>query len=408
MKQAGAPYSARAERVIRRAKMKPDPSKPPAKLKIATVYWGRFGAGATLMTEITEALAQDDRFDVFASPSLQSELTLHFPGARLLPIETFSDPISLVIRSMGLRGIIKGFVRRLTAAGVRAIVTIMPHVWGFALQREARRAGIATILVVHDADSHPGERRLVLERLMRSETQRSDHVITLSRHVAERLLARGDAAESRLTRLYHPILDFGPPTPKAASSAGSMLAAPDGQGFRLLFFGRILPYKGMPLLLEAFALLRTQQVDCTLRIAGRGRLDVDDRLKQQAGLTIEQRWIPPDRIANLLASAHAVVLPYLEASQSGVVAAAYGAGLPVVATPVGGLVEQILHGETGILAEKVGAAEFAAAIRRLIETPGLYETCRAGVARYAARHGAANFASALGDVIAQTVAQKAS
>jgi glycosyltransferase involved in cell wall biosynthesis len=364
-------------------------------LPVATVYWGRFGAGAALMREISQALARDERFDLYASPSLQSEAPLDMPQARLLPIATFSNPAMLLARSIRLNAIIRDFVRRLSMARVRAIVTIMPHVWGLALQREARLAGVATILIVHDADPHPGERRLIFDRLVRWETRGSDHIVTLSRHVADRLLARGDVVESRLTRLYHPVLRFGPPAQGGPSVP-----------FRLVFFGRILPYKGVGMLLEAFSVVRARGIDCTLRIVGRGRIDAPDHLKAQPGLTIDEGWVAPDAIADVLRSADAIVLPYLEASQSGVVAAAYGAGAPVVATPVGGLVEQVLPGETGVLSNGVTAEDFARAAARLIRTPGLYAACQGGVARYAALHRPEDFVKTLGDAIVAAIARK--
>jgi glycosyltransferase involved in cell wall biosynthesis len=81
------------------------------------------------------------------------------------------------------------------------------------------------------------------------------------------------------------------------------------------------------------------------------------------------------------------------------VAAAYGVPLPVIATSVGGLAEQIVDGETGVLARSATAEEFAEAIKRLIDTPGLYEACRTGAARYAEAHSLENFSRALGDVL---------
>jgi glycosyltransferase involved in cell wall biosynthesis len=62
----------------------------------------------------------------------------------------------------------------------------------------------------------------------------------------------------------------------------------------------------------------------------------------------------------------AVVLPNLEASQSGVAATALGHGVPVIATPVGGVVEQIKDGETGLIAEAVSAEGVAGAMRRFL------------------------------------------
>jgi glycosyltransferase involved in cell wall biosynthesis len=321
---------------------------------------------------------------------LQSELPPIFPAERLMPVATFGGPVSLIIRSLLLPIISARLARRLADAKVAAIVTIMPHIWGFALRGAVKRAGIGTILIVHDADPHPGERRPLFDALVRREIRASDRIVTFSGHVADRLIARGDVTEGRLTRLFHPIFRFPGTEAKAAYPA---------KPFRLLFFGRVLPYKGVPMLLNAFARLRADGVDCRLRVVGRGDIDAPAGLLDQPGLTIESGWVAPDAIGQILAEADAIALPYLEASQSGVVAAAYGVPLPVVATPVGGLREQVTDGVTGVLSESTDAGDFAAAIRRLIETPGLYAACRAGAERYAEEHSLERFAGYLGDTI---------
>lgn len=368
----------------------------PPPIPVALVYWGRRGAGATLMEHIAEPFARDPRFALSLSSSRQSETPIDaLAGARVFPVDTFSGPASMLIRTLGAPCAIRRLVRALSQAGIRAIVTIMPHFWGLALQRAARRAGIRTLLMIHDAEPHPGERRLIFDWLARQEISGSDRIVTLSDHVASRLVARGDVGPERLTRLFLPILTFSARTGREAATA---------QPFRLLFFGRILPYKGVPMLLDAFARLRRADVDCVLRVVGRGRIAASPALRDQPGLTIDEGWVAPDAIGDILASADAIALPYLEASQSGVIVAAYGAGVPVITTPVGGLAEQVIDGETGILARSVTPEGLADAIRRLIETPGLYETCRAGVARYAERHSAARFAAALGDAVLDTLA----
>jgi glycosyltransferase involved in cell wall biosynthesis len=366
-----------------------------AKTPIALVYWGRLGAGAVLMQQISEAFADDERFETYASPSLQSETQIEAKNVKLIPIETFAGAISLAVRTLLLPFTVRRLVRQMSAAGIKAIVTIMPHVWGGALQRSAARAGIKTFIIVHDADPHPGETRPLFERVVTREIRGSDRIVTLSDHVADRVLARGDATAPRLIRLFHPIFHF---------TAEPDIEAHPAKPFRLLFFGRILPYKGVPMLLDAFARLRAAGVDCTLRVVGRGEIDAPSQLMIQRGLSVETGWVAPDAIGGILASADAIVLPYLEASQSGVIAAAYGAGLPVVATPTGGLREQVIEGETGILAADATAETMANAIRRIIETPGLYDACRKGVAAYATRHTAAHFARELGNAVLETIA----
>jgi glycosyltransferase involved in cell wall biosynthesis len=362
------------------------------KTPVALVYWGRQGAGAALMDQIAEALSQDSRFDLFLSPSLQSELPPRFPAERLLPIHTFTRARSLIYRTATLPFTIKRLIRNLQARNVRAIVTIMPHVWGVALRRAAADAGIRTLLIVHDAEPHPGERRPLFDWLVRQEIRGSDRIVTFSDYVADRLLARGDAGEDRISRLFHPVFRFGKPRLSGR-----------GRPFRLLFFGRILPYKGVAMLLDAFALLRAAGIDATLSVIGRGEIDAPAELMNQPGLTIETGWVAPDAIGTILAGADAIVLPYLEASQSGVVAAAYGAGLPVIATPVGGLGDQVIDGTTGTLAARATAGAFASAMQRLIQTLALYETCRIGVDAHAKTQSPEHFARVLGDAILTTV-----
>jgi glycosyltransferase involved in cell wall biosynthesis len=366
---------------------------PPAdrKTPIALVYWGRLGAGAALMSQIAEAMRDDPRFDLYLSPSLNSELPPRFPAERMLPIRTFASPLGLIVRTLLLPFSMRRLVAGLKARNVRAVATVMPHVWGLALQRAARRAGIRTVLIVHDAEPHPGERRPLLDWLVRREIRGSDRIVTFSNHVADRLAARKLAPDERIARLFHPVFRFG-----------AKPAVERHVPLRLLFFGRILPYKGVGMLLAAYAQLRAGRAALTLAIVGRGEIDGAAGLQAQPGLTIRRGWVAPDAVGGILAEADAVVLPYLEASQSGVIAAAYGAGLPVVATPVGGLVEQVTDGETGVLARGISASDFATAIQRLIETPGLYEACRAGAAAQAEAQSPERFAAAFGNIILET------
>ena len=373
---------------FRMADTPPNHSKTP----VALVYWGRLGAGAALMKQIAEAMARDVRFDLYLSPSLHSELPPEFPAARLLPIRTFAGFAGFLARTLILPLTVRRLIRDLKARNVRAIVTVMPHVWGRALQRAASRAGIRTLLIVHDADPHPGERRPLLDRLVRQEIRGSDRIVTFSDHVADRLAGRGDVPEDRIAQLYHPIFRFG-----------AQPAAEPHKPFRLLFFGRILPYKGVGMLLEAFARLKAEGADIALTVVGRGTIDAPAGSMRQPGLTIRTGWVAPDAIGSILAEADAIALPYLEASQSGVIAAAFGAGLPVVATPVGGLKEQVENGVTGVLAYGTAPQDFAQAIRRLVETPGLYEACRAGVSIQAERQSPEHFVSVLGDAILKTI-----
>jgi glycosyltransferase involved in cell wall biosynthesis len=136
--------------------------------------------------------------------------------------------------------------------------------------------------------------------------------------------------------------------------------------------GRILPYKGLSLFLDAVNTLRAKGLNVQIGVFGDGELgESADRLSM-LGAEVVNRWLDASEIAATLARYDVMVVSHTEASQSGVIAMALGFGLPVVATPVGGLVEQIIDGRTGVLARRVDATALAEAIQRLVLDQELY------------------------------------
>jgi glycosyltransferase involved in cell wall biosynthesis len=153
---------------------------------------------------------------------------------------------------------------------------------------------------------------------------------------------------------------------------------------RLLFFGRILQYKGLGHLLRAQRMLRERGVEVDLVVAGSGSLeDVAGLLDGLSGVEVHNHWLSNQEVASFMAEADAVVLPYIEASQSGVAATAFAAGRPVVATPVGGLVQQVSHDRTGLLAKDMTVEALADAIQTFASDANLFDLCAAGAFAHA-------------------------
>ena len=92
------------------------------------------------------------------------------------------------------------------------------------------------------------------------------------------------------------------------------------------------------------------------------------------------RWVADAEIPRIFQAADIVIVPYVSASQSGVIALAANFGRPVIATRVGAITEQIRDQETGILVQPGSAEDLASAIDGLLADKGLRERIGAGLA----------------------------
>lgn len=134
----------------------------------------------------------------------------------------------------------------------------------------------------------------------------------------------------------------------------------------LLFFGTIRPYKGV----EAAAAAVAADGRWHLTVAGEPWISVDDLSGPR--VHVDAGYVPDVDVPALFARHHAVVVPYLTASQSGVVPLALAAGRPVLATDAGGLAEQVRDGVDGVVVAGAGWEALARGLERLTAgLPGL-------------------------------------
>ncbi|MBU4310789.1 glycosyltransferase [bacterium] len=105
-------------------------------------------------------------------------------------------------------------------------------------------------------------------------------------------------------------------------------------------------------------------------IVGEGDLrPYTTQLTNLQDITVINRWIPDDEVASYFRGADVLVMPYTDASQSGVIPIAYMAKVPVVAARVGGLSEQVDNGKTGLLVPAGNIPELANACVKLLSNP---------------------------------------
>lgn len=136
----------------------------------------------------------------------------------------------------------------------------------------------------------------------------------------------------------------------------------------LLFFGFVREYKGLKYLLDAMKKIKIQIPEIQLWVVGDFGDDKNKYLEQISTNKIEEEvvlvegYIPDREVEKYFAAADLVVLPYISATQSGIVQIAYGFGKPVVVTDVGGLPDVVQDHKTGYVVPKENEGAIAKAV----------------------------------------------
>jgi alpha-maltose-1-phosphate synthase len=138
----------------------------------------------------------------------------------------------------------------------------------------------------------------------------------------------------------------------------------------ILLFGKIKPYKGVETLLKAARKVRKKLGNkFSVIIAGKGSKTFLDSLLRTDDLEyihIQNRYIPDIEIPKLFRNAKFLVLPYIDASQSGVVSLAYTFSKPVIVSNVGSIAEYVEHGVTGLIFESGDTEQLSNYIEELV------------------------------------------
>jgi glycosyltransferase involved in cell wall biosynthesis len=245
----------------------------------------------------------------------------------------------------------------------------------------------ALIVTVHNAPAAGGVTGAIYRVLELIVARSANSVLCVSPDLEERMRAAG------ARRVGHAPVPASPSAPGSSSvpadpaarvsaetrTAMSRPGEADPSRPLVLAVGRLAPQKGFGTLLEAAALWRDMAPQPWLAIVGEGPLEAE--LKAQATSLGLDAWFPGQRgdVPALLAAAAVFVLPSLWEGQPLILQEALAAGVPVVATRVGGT--PALTGEDAALLVPPGAAApLAGAVRAVLADPGLAARLRKAAA----------------------------
>lgn len=289
----------------------------------------------------------------------------------------------------GTKGLLRKLVQhllvyaRLIRYGVTAKPRIFHILWNYkldvfdriVLMLYYRLLSRKIVLTAHNVNSRvrDGNDSAFNRMTLKAQYRLSDHIFVHTEKMKSRIAGEFGVRAEAITVIPFGINNSVPDTALTPSEAKRQLGI-DASEKTILFFGHIRPYKGLDHLVKAFGCLVANDRSYRLVIAGGPKKDAA-RLWHEIQQTIETeqmsdrviqaaRFISDAETELYFKAADVVVLPYTEVFQSGVLFLAYNFGLPVIATDVGSLRDDIVEGETGYICRPGDPDDLAVCIEK--------------------------------------------
>jgi alpha-maltose-1-phosphate synthase len=258
-----------------------------------------------------------------------------------------------------------------------------PHIWNLFLLRGLAAAHIPVIHTLHDLDPHVGTRSgFLLKPWNQTIIRNAGHILVHGQIYRERLIAAGLPRDRvTATPLLHLFLG------SEASRRLSVSAEDVEYQPWALFFGRVERYKGLDCLLTASDMLDDAGANSPkVVIAGLGDLSGVWAGPLPKFVEVRNRRISDAEALDLFRKCGLLVLPYVNATQSALIAAAYYFRKPVLVTRTGALSEYVEDGRTGCVVEPDHPATLARCLSEMLNDPtGLAQKGAAGRGWYESR-----------------------
>jgi len=215
----------------------------------------------------------------------------------------------------------------------------------------------------HDVSSHIGEERWLADFVRCCVRKSSDEVIVHGEKLRREMMRKYNIPGERVHAIHigeHEVAPFKKYEKDDIKEDGNLI----------LFFGRIWEYKGLEYLIKAEPIITEEVSAAKIVIAGTGEnFKKYEKMigNRRENFIIHNYRIPYEEGAELFQRSSVVVLPYIDASQSGVVPTAYGFKKPVVVTDVGSIPEIVDNGKTGFVIPPRDSRALAEAIIKLLK-----------------------------------------
>src|ERR1051325_8231134 len=336
----------------------------------------------------TELSSKGAILDLIASDELDRPEFRGIPRLRFLKLRGDQNPhVSLLKKTVR----ILSYYSRLIRYAATAKPKIFHILWNnkflhfdrTLLTYYYKLLGKKVVLTVHNVNTAKRDNNdTALNRFtLRIQYRLADHLFVHTERMKQELIDEFGVQAAQISVIPLGINNFAPQTNLTPAEAKRRLGIREGEK-AVLFFGRITPYKGLEILVEAFQKSLPPTENYRLMIAGRPEeateaaywFPIREALRediQKGRVLLRAEHIPDEETEIYFKAADALVLPYRDIYQSGILFLGYSFGLPALAANVGSLKDEMVEKRTGFLFKPGDPADLARTIERYF-TSDLY------------------------------------
>lgn len=361
-------------------------------------YTGSKGGGAQYTYEMTKSLIalQIPVVAIISSTNENLKQWKSLNLEKLIILDGYTDNKSLISETLVWRKKYAPIIQKdLAEYRITSICVPMITFWTKRINDLFKEA--TKVVVLHDPQPHSGDiNKLALRMFGESSIlKNADAIIVLSKLFINYVEKKYDKKNNVFHIPHGPLNIYKDIENKVQTPNYSK------DNINFLFFGTISKYKGIGVLAEAYQKVCEKEKNVTLTIAGSGDFSTyKESFSKLKNVFVHNRWIKNEEVESFFTGENVVaVLPYIDATQSGVIPVCISYTVPIIASSSGGLVEQLAEYNTGILVEPNNADELAQEMLGLITNQNRLEEIKKEIKEKAEVNSWASTASKLLTII---------
>ena len=327
-------------------------------------FLGKRGGAPLYSYEMTKGLSYNEMYPIAIIPDNIENLSdwESLQNCTLIKVPGYSDSYVSLLKTVVRLLFVESRKIKKQCSGFDIKCVYIPMIQPLTMLINRLFKGKKIVVTLHDPVPHKGAKKSLVALYTRA-TKRADKIIVLSQSFVQ---VTADLYNKDCKDIYvipHGIFD----NYKKVYDRNLRYKYDDSK-INFLFFGRITPYKGLDVLAKAFAKLSDEFENVALTIVGNGDFEpYRESYKKIKNVTIINRWIKDNEVYGFYDKADVItVLPYIEATQSGVIPVAMANDSLVICTNTGGLSEQVIDEKTGYIVEAGNAGELYKAMKNVV------------------------------------------